>query len=237
MRGKEILISNKIQKFKKNIKHTIYKTISAKFGIGSRLILIITCLLLPLAILENNEILVFNYHFNPFSKGDYYWFFSTIAQAIAALFGIGAMFTAYILQTIKNSIKENEVKARNILEGWGHLEISNLSGNEFLTELIKYNESSKPNIENPLLRRDLLTLRQLKNNLLNEELQKELIISGVKNLAVFMSFIILLSLIALLFSSYLSKLIFGFIFGIFVLLLILISVFKMVRFIFAAIFR
>jgi hypothetical protein len=223
------------KKITKGIKNYFNKITAVKFGRVSKLILIITCLLLPLAILEKNEVWIFKYHFNLFSKDDYYWFYSTIAQALAALFGIGGMFTAYILQIVNNKIKESEFEAKTILEGWRHTEFANLSGEEFLKKLIDYNKAPKSNALKKHLRIEYSKLKSAERIIGSNRFIKKAIMIGVKNLGVFISSIILLSLIALLFSASLSRLFIGFIFGIFILLLILISVVKMISFIYATI--
>jgi len=226
--------NNKIDK-KEKIRFFFKGFTSAKFGKISKTILAISGLSLGLSFLEYNEIWIFRYHYNPFSREDYYWFFSTVAQALAALFGIGAMFTAYILQILRSNIKESENKAKMIFGKWGYAEIAVLSGEKLLSELIKYNKKEKYAGDKALKRHDFLILKHAEHDLSNAHISKEIVTGGVKNIFIFMSFIILMSFFVIPFCDVLSKLFFGLIFGISILVLVIITVLKLGRFILVAI--
>jgi hypothetical protein len=225
-----------MKKTKKAIKEHLLKLFrSPRFGIVSKIALVIACLVLPLAIIEKREIWTFTYHFNPFSIDDYRWLLSAVAQSMAALFGIGGMFTAYILQIFNNRIRESEAEARNILVEWGHKEFVSLSGKEFIIKLAEYNEKPKPDGQRLLMENGFLTLKKAEKDISINRVFKKITISGARDLAVFMSFIICLSLLALPFSAYLSELFSGFIFLVLILFLIIIFLYKLGRFILVAV--
>ena len=74
-----------------------------KFNPGSFLLIILPVLFLALSMMEYFNMFKFDIPIGRlFSKEDYFWFFSTTAQSMAALFGIGGMFAAFVLQSINN---------------------------------------------------------------------------------------------------------------------------------------
>jgi hypothetical protein len=227
--------TSKIHKAWKVIKAPIKTTFSHRFGIISMIALVATCLVLLLALIEKKEILQFKYHLNPFSTEDYRWLLSAIAQSMAALFGIGGMFSAYILQIVTDRIREYETTGRNLLVGWGHKEFLNLSGHEFVSKLKEYNEKNKSDAQNPYLSEGMMILKSSEKNIFFYRSIKKLLIRSIKRIALFLSVIIFLSLVAIPFSSHLSRFICGFIFMILILFLIMICLLKLVRFISAAI--
>lgn len=221
-----------MKRLKKAIVKIYHAITSVRFGKGSIFFIAMTCLFLPLALLEKHEIWILKFHYNPFSKDDYFWFYSTVAQAMAALFGIGGMFAAYILQITNNNLKDSLKEARAEIEfhrpSYDTLDMIKLNDSEFLSKLEDVIKSPgtyglKPD--------EVSILQNHQSNIKSGKILKSLIIGAFKTVMKFMTSVILLSLIALLFSSDLSKLTFGFIFGLFLLLLIFATVLKMVRFV------
>lgn len=79
-----------------------------KFNLGSYLLIILPILFLALSMMEYFNIFKFDIPLRRlFSKEEYFWFFSTAAQAMAALLGIGGMFAAFVLQSINNKYDKN----------------------------------------------------------------------------------------------------------------------------------
>lgn len=218
-----------MKRLKKAIRNIYYAISSVRFGKGSIFFIAMTCLFLPLALLEKYEIWILKCHYNPFSKDGYFWFYSTVAQAMAALFGIGGMFAAYILQIINNRLKDSINDARD--------SVSNLLGHYYRMDrefLFNLKEAIRLPEDYKLDQLDVPKLISALSNIQSWEEIKSLTIGPFITVMKFMTSVILLSLLALLFSSDLSKLTFGFIFGLFLLLLIFATVLKMFRFVSAA---
>lgn len=201
-----------------------------KFGVGSRIFIALTFLFLPLAILENYEIWIFRLHLNPISKENYAWLCSTIAQSMSALFGIGGVFAAYIFQMINKKINEAYLDGRRLAGPISFL--SDTSNDEFLPKL---DEFIKFKMESDIGPDRLKRLRKAKETIERIKDLKDILIITFRIVIIFMTSVIFLSLIALPFSHYLSSLTFGFLFGIFILILTLTAILKMVRFIKASV--
>jgi len=77
--------------------------LSLRLNLFSLLFIILTILFLVLRMMEYFNIFEFDIPLRRLiSKEEYFWFFSTAAQAMAALFGIEVMFAAFVLQSTNN---------------------------------------------------------------------------------------------------------------------------------------
>lgn len=202
-----------------------------KFNLGSYLLIIFPILFLALSMMEFFKVIKFDIAFRGlFSKEEYFWFFSTAAQAMAALFGIGGMFAAFVLQIINNRYDKNFEDAKGLSHNIG---LDLLGDTEFLQKLQEWIEAQeKEGIFEDTLYHEF---KRMKGNIDKYSAKKKGIIKAFKMVIIFMTSVILISLLALPVSYYLSQVFLGLAFGIFFMILMLVTVLKLARFIFVSI--
>ncbi|KKM23260.1 hypothetical protein LCGC14_1617000 [marine sediment metagenome] len=227
-----IFIRGKMKELKK-WGNKIYAKISSLYlGKGSKIFIVFNFLILFLAILES-YIFCFGYHLNLFSKDVHFWLYSTIAQSIAALFGIVGMFTAYKLQIQNDKIKDAYKEAKDLIKDMYRLH--NISeerywrNNETISKIEDTISIIQPSTD-PNTLEDISHLNEVKKNIKKLENFKLLTTGTFKTIIIFMSSVIVLSLLALIFSPRLSESLLGILFIFSVIILVIVSIFKMVRF-------
>jgi hypothetical protein len=208
--------------------------LSLKLNLVSLLLIILPVLFIALSMMEYFNIFEFDIPIRRlFSKEEYFWFFSTTAQAMAVLFGIGGMFAAFVLQSLNNKYgyhfnDTREAASRLIgIEAFGD--------EEFLCKLddwIKVTEKREQGKE-PSSSYKILT--KGRNYIAKYEAKKVEVKKSFKTVMVFMASVVMISLSVLPISFHLVWTDSGIIFGIFFMLLVLSTVLKFARFIFISI--
>jgi hypothetical protein len=174
----------------------------------------------------------FFYHLAPALPTDsFYWLFSSLAQAMAALFGIGGLFAAYFMQAINSSLAE-EVKRAEWDMGISGSVLWDAS--KVLKEL-KRAAAAEVHTQNQDMRQNELRRKEVAGfHVIEMEsilAQKGKSIRSFKSVSVIMTLLIAFSAIAIPFSHKLCSLVFGLLFATVLLILAILGLFKMLRFI------
>jgi hypothetical protein len=207
------------------------ESIFTAMGFWPKFIITSAVLVLPLALIEN----IFRFSFVSkihmiipgFLDDGFYWFFSSLAQSMAALFGIGGLFAVYYFQELDRSLNDlcREAQFKMGLDAtllWDverlHTELGRIAANPVRNpsspEAVYYERGA-------LFEKKIATMRNKKN----------VAIGSLKSVSLFMAALIALSIIAIPFSRKLAHLAFGIIFAALLMVLAIFGLIKMVRFI------
>jgi len=200
-----------------------------KLGTSAKVFIGLTILLLPLSLLEYLEVGILKYHLKILPKESFYWLFSSIAQSMAAMFGIGGLFAAYIFQHANQKLGAAIVEAKSVFESTLY---SVKTDEEFLKELSDcVDHPEKRNWRQP----EWEANKKARDKIVSQKTLKSVISMVFKNVTIFMTIVIALSLVALPFSNALTELLFGNIFTLFLLIMVIMSLMRMIRFVVAAV--
>jgi len=200
-----------------------------RFNFVSYLLIILPILFLALSMMEYFNIFKFDIPLRRlFAKEEYFWFFSTAAQAMAALFGIGGMFTAFVLQSINNKYDKNFEYIRD--------KSKELLGDSYADEELLKKTDEWINVqENKNKSTRYYYVKKVREDMKKYEAKKDEIKKAFKTMLVFMASVVVISLLALPISFSLEWTDLGPIFGFFFMLLMLFTVWKLARFTFESI--
>lgn len=189
------------------------------------LLIILPILFLALSMMEYFNIFKFDIPLGRlFAKEEYFWFFSTTAQAMAALFGIGGMFAAFILHSTNNKYDKNFEYIRD--------KSKELLGDSYTgEELLKKTDAWINTQENEKISTRFYYVKKVRDDMKKYEAKKDEIKETFKTILVLMASVVVISLLALPMSFSLEWTDLGPIFGISFMLLMFITVLKLARFI------
>jgi hypothetical protein len=215
----------------KSIKEKNIDVLTApKLGTFAKVFIGVTILLLPLSLLEYGGLGILKYHMKLLPKESFYWLFSSIAQSMAAMFGIGGLFAAHIFQRADTRIRAAFDEAK---KAYGVTEFSMPSDDDFLKELSASVDNPKDPVWNSELELDECKIAR--DNIVGRKAFKSLISVVFKDVTITMTLVIVLPLVALPFSNVLAELTFGNIFTLFLILLVIMSTLRMIRFVLTAV--
>jgi len=208
--------------------------ISLRLNLISLLLIILPILFLVLSLMEYFNIFELDIPLRSlFSKEEYFWFFSTVAQAMAALFGIGGMFAAFVLQTINNKYSHHFNDTREAASRL--IGIEAFGDEEFIRKLDDWIKATEKREQGKEPSSSYKILTKGRKYIAKNEAKKNEIKNALKTVMVFMASVVMISLLALPISFSFAWTNLGPIFGIFFMLLILVTVLKLGIFIFVSI--
>jgi hypothetical protein len=206
---------------------------SSPMGLGGfpKFIIISAVLALPLAIFESVFRLGFLSKFYTlipdFLEDGFYWFFSSLAQSMAALFGIGGLFAVYFFQELDRSLNDlcREAQIKMCLDPMVLWEVGRLQ-----TELKRIAAQPVHNQASPEAHyREKGETFEKKISAMRDK--KKIAIGSLKSISLFVAALIALSILAIPFSRKLAHLVFGVLFAFLLMMLAVLGLIKMVRFI------
>lgn len=207
------------------------QTLIMTMGLWPRFIITTAVVVLPLALIESavRSITLSEIHaaIPGFLEDGLYWFFSSLAQSMAALFGIGGLFAVYFFQELDRSLNDlcREAQFKMGLDPSILWDIERL-----YVELKRI--AAKP-VPNPATaeahRQESAAVYEKKISTLRDK--KKGAIGSLKSVSLFMAALIALSLVAIPFSRKLAHLVFGAIFALLLMMLAVLGLIKMFQFI------
>lgn len=171
------------------------------------------------------------HHLTPaFPADSFYWLFSTVAQSMGAIFGIGGLFAAYIIQLANSNLGDATRRAKEhlALDHDKRWEVKVVKG-----AIAKHlGEHAKPGSYE-----ETWTMRagRLKLEIEKAEKFKNKSVESFKNVSIYLTVVLALSVIALPFARHLTSLAFGFLFSAFLMALVIITLIKSYQFILNAV--
>jgi hypothetical protein len=208
--------------------------LSLNLNLISLLLIILPILFLVLSLMEYFNIFKFDIPLRRlFSKEEYFWFFSTAAQAMAALFGIGGMFAAFVLQTINNKYRHHFNDTRE--EASRLIGLEAFGDEEFLRELDDWIKATEKREQDKEPSSSYKILTRGRKYIAKYEAKKAEIKNAFKTVMVFMASVVMISLLALPLSFSFEWADLGPIFAILFMLLMFVTVVKLAIFIFVSI--
>lgn len=163
-------------------------------------------------------------------KESLYWLFSTIAQSMAAMFGIGGLFAAHVFHNADKAIEQAYEEAKRKTAAAYVPCITNVDFYDGLSDRIDYPEKRQ------WISQGIVEECRKAKTLIDSRISIRRVLGLLfKNVSIYMTLVIVFSLIALPFSYILSGILFGSIFTLLLMLAVVISIAKMVRFVFGAV--